>query len=670
MSNLYALLIGVDFYFPNRLEGGVTYRHLGGCVRDVTHVEAFLRGQLGLTNAQIIKLSAANTGGPQPPEPAGQWPTYANMVAAFNRITTLAQPGDRVYVHYAGHGGRAKSAYPGLKSSGLDEGLVPTDIGQPGSQYLRDVELNYLIQGLIDKGILLTVVLDSCHSGGATRGSEGPVLGAVARGSDKVDRADRSTPSLVAPLEQLIARYQGDRTTARGVKSASGWLLEPKGYTLLAACRDNELAYEFPFNGRESNGALTYWLLDTLRTAGGTLTYKMLHDRILAKVHSRFAEQTPVLQGEGDIAVFGSERIKPRYAVPVLNVELASRRVQINAGEVHGISVGTQFGIYRDANSNFDQPSERIAIVEAQTVGAVDAWTTIIEPQATVTIEEGMQAVLLSAANVRLQRNILLDIADDTVRTQVESAIARDGKGFIKVAGRNDVVDFALELTADGELQIQDAADQPLPRLRPAIKVGDADAVNRTVGRLIHLARFANVRDLDMPDATMQQKLSVTLEGKSEHKPGERATLVIQNRQAAGAANDASRILNITVLDLASNWSITQVYPARAGAFAVLNPGETIRLELEAFLTEGQTESVDILKVFATRATTQFHWLQLPALDQPLGRGALRSAVRDPLERMLASITGEEATSRDIRIVNAPEDPGWTVEQVELRVKA
>ena len=45
--NLYALLIGVDYYFPNRLPDGGTYPSLGGCVRDVRHVEAHLRDRLG-----------------------------------------------------------------------------------------------------------------------------------------------------------------------------------------------------------------------------------------------------------------------------------------------------------------------------------------------------------------------------------------------------------------------------------------------------------------------------------------------------------------------------------------------------------------------------------------------------------------------------------------------
>ena len=46
MSNLYALLIGIDFYFPNLLPGGGSYPSLGGCVRDVRHVEEYFKTRL------------------------------------------------------------------------------------------------------------------------------------------------------------------------------------------------------------------------------------------------------------------------------------------------------------------------------------------------------------------------------------------------------------------------------------------------------------------------------------------------------------------------------------------------------------------------------------------------------------------------------------------------
>src|SRR5512139_1951705 len=106
-SSLYALLIGIDCYLPNQLPGGYYYPSLGGCVRDIKHVEAFLVSRLGMTPERILKLTASPGDGKQPAEPREQWPTYENMVAKFKQLLAIANAGDQVYIHYSGHGGRA-----------------------------------------------------------------------------------------------------------------------------------------------------------------------------------------------------------------------------------------------------------------------------------------------------------------------------------------------------------------------------------------------------------------------------------------------------------------------------------------------------------------------------------------------------------------------------------
>lgn len=281
-SKFFALLIGVDCYLPNTLPQGGSYKSLAGCVRDINHVESFLKNTLQVSPAQILKLTASNSDSPNiPQEPPEQLPTYENIVAKFKELTDLAQPQDQVYIHYSGHGGRSTTIYPELKGSyGVDESLVPTDIGNSEARYLRDLELAKLLQNMVDKGLVVTLVLDSCHSGGATRGE---VNDSNIRGLNKniIDTTPRPTESLVASTEELIQNWQeltqGQQNT-RNVTAASGWLPEPKGYVLLAACRDNEFAFEYPFNGKENNGALTYWLLDSLEKLGSDSTCKVVHE--------------------------------------------------------------------------------------------------------------------------------------------------------------------------------------------------------------------------------------------------------------------------------------------------------------------------------------------------------------------------------------------------------
>jgi hypothetical protein len=685
MTNLYALLIGIDFYFPNRLPDGGSYTSLNGCVRDIRLVEEYLLNRLRLAPGHILKLSASNSGGAQPAEPPEQWPTYENMVAQFRQLAGMAQPGDQVYIHFAGHGGRAKTIFPQLKGEqGLDEALVPSDIGKPEARYLRDIELAYLLEEMVKQGLVVTLVLDSCHSGGATRG-----LVARVRGIPSVDSAARPADSLVAPVEVLAAFWQqrGGGAT-RALKPEVGWLLEPKGYTLLAACRASESAYEYAADGQETHGALTYWLLDTLRLAGSGVSYKMLHDRILAKVHGVFEQQTPQLQGEGNRTVFGSDQMTPAFAVPVMQINLSRDQVRLGAGEAQGIQLGAKFAIYPSAAAAAQaapgpggRPAPPVAVVEVTRLADVDAWAAVAPGENLGTIEEGAQAVLLASSTVQLQRGVKVAIDDGSLRQQVEQAIAEAGKGFVTIAGADQQVDFLVAANAQGEFELWDPAETALPTLRPALRVAEPGALSRLVGRLVHLAKYRNVQALEMPDPTAMQWLQVELASETAagsadetpvFRPGDRVTLKITNLQAPGTANDPAHILNITVLDLQPDWGISQVYPDGAAAFEPLDPGQKIELAFEAHLPDGYDAGTDILKVFATQATTQFRWLELPVLDQPPDshRQSLRSAIADPLEQLLASVTAEQTTTRNLKLSAATQPRRrWTVAQLELRVQ-
>jgi hypothetical protein len=94
-------------------------------------------------------------------------------VSAFRKLEENAQPGEQIYIHYSGHGGKVKSLRKHralIPGKWIDEALVPTDLGDDEGRYLRDIELAFLLQKLVAKGLYVTIVLDSCHSGRATRG--------------------------------------------------------------------------------------------------------------------------------------------------------------------------------------------------------------------------------------------------------------------------------------------------------------------------------------------------------------------------------------------------------------------------------------------------------------------------------------------------------------------
>jgi hypothetical protein len=681
MANFYALLIGINHYLPNKLPSGLYYKSLRGCVQDIVRVEKFLREHFKVPAENILKLTS--TAGPdqEPLEPSDQLPSYRNIVDGFFNIGQRAEPGDQVYIHYSGHGGRAgttEAFYEVKGRDGVDEVLVPVDLGGSEGNYLRDTELHYLLRRLVDKGLLVTVVLDSCHAGGATRRAEVGI-----RGMGEVDRTPRLSLSRVAPGEELVRAWRGSPAATRKAQVGSGWLLEPEGYVLLAACRANEYANEVVFEGSEVNGALSYWLVDSLRRIGPRFTYKLLHDRILAKVRNQFVDQTPQLQGEGDRVVFGAERVPVAFAVPILSVNGDS--VVINAGRAHGLSAGARLAVFRAGESDRASAAHRVAVIETTTCDAVTSSAAIVERTATDKIEPGFQALPITSGPIRVARRIRLETTDtnDGATTVEEICDLINGRadGLIDLAGAALGADYLI--TTDGdEFVIRDPAGVALPNMRPWLSINDRESPARLIERLVHLSKFANVRELENhdPHSPLLTALQVELTGvQSQFVPGDKpAPQPFESdghthRMKDGEwtflkiVNQYSKVVNITVLDLQPDWGISQIYPARGGAFETLDPGKGLLLPLKVTLPPGYESGNDIIKVFGAIETSSFRWLELPVLDQPESGNGARRAAANSFAKMISTFPAANSSSRTVTVPETRESE-WVTHQVEIQV--
>ena len=273
-------------------------------------------------------------------------------------------------------------------------------------------------------------------------------------------------------------------------------------------------------------------------------------------------------------------------------------------------------------------------------------------------------------------------------------AISEVEGGFVWLADQGEPADFQVVVNKQGEYEIWDPAGVPLSNLRPPLAIDDVSSPQRIAKRLVHLAKYRNVQELDNRDpiSPLARRLVVKLSGRQMDfdpadppqpqpfdepgrtptlKEGEWTFLRIQNALTPGVENDPSRILNITVLDLQPDWGITQIYPSGAGLFEPLDPKQEIILPLKASLPKGYTEGIDIIKVFATTSTTNFRWLELPPLDKPAKRSLDEFTTRgpaDPLEELLASVATLKPETRNLEIAAYP-SRGWITSQVEVRVR-
>jgi serine protease inhibitor len=677
--SLYALLIGINYYYPNRLSDGSSYKDLEGAVGDVLATRAFLQTMRQVPDDHILQLtSTTDEEAGEPIEPPEQLPTYANIIQKFQELGNLAPVGSHVYIHYSGHGGRARTIYPKLKGGpqGIDEGLVPVDIGQTNGQYLRDIELGKLLKDLVNKGLIVTVVLDSCHSGGATRGE------AAVRGLDTIDDTPRPVSNLAGTPEELAENWGGlTSENTRGLNS--GWLPESRDYVLLAACRPNEFAFDA--ETKQRRGALTYWLLDSLQQQTSGLTYKDLHDRLNGKIRTQFAQQTPMLMGEGDRLVFGSDRADIQYSIPVLTVDAAKNTVKIEAGQSMGLRLGAEFAIYPNGTRDFSNKDDRLAIVKIDDLGSTSSQGPLEAIFGQRAVDIGDIAILIAASTNLVKKVQLLPqqaFADETEGLQAVQALLGMNPTRLTLVESGTPSHYTVTVNANGEFEIGDQAGVVIPNLRPIVRLKEPNAARKVVDRLVHLATYHAAEELDNFDknSPMFGKLQVSWLGTlSNYDPADPIPEIFEPFRDPGnptvqagewiflkIQNDFSRAVNVAVLDLQSDWAIKQIEPADPGSyFITVDAGKSVVHPIKPSLPKGYLQVVDVLKVIATLDSPNFRLLELPALDQPRLSKTARSG--NALEALLVEIGGEAPSSRDVSPVRYPSKE-WTTRQVRFSV--
>lgn len=169
-----ALLVGIDTYKDPKL-------NLIGSANDVANMHGLLTGALGYRPDQIMTLVDAQA-------------TRKNILDAMDAwLVDGSRAGGRIFFYYSGHGGPARDI-DGDEADGYDEALAPYDVIAAAGEFrnlIIDDEINSRLNRMRDREV--TVVLDSCFSGTATRspelgsqaGTVRSLLAAVGRGDPR-----------------------------------------------------------------------------------------------------------------------------------------------------------------------------------------------------------------------------------------------------------------------------------------------------------------------------------------------------------------------------------------------------------------------------------------------------------------------------------------------------
>jgi hypothetical protein len=648
-NRFFALLVGIDRYAnPHQAP------HLRGCVADVEGSYALLTSRFGVPAAQIRLLAARMEGSDDP----ATLPTRANILAGWQEHFAQAGAGDVVFFHYSGHGSQTRSSDPN-EPDGYDETIVPHDSRTTGIYDIADKELATLILEVEQRGAQVLVFLDCCHAGGGTR-----ALTAAAVRTCPADNRAR-------PRSTYLAGTRGWKATLR--EAPSGWL--PLGkHLLLAACRDDELSYEYRAPGeRQWHGAASYFFHRALAAATPDITWARIHDQVLAQVHATYPAQTPQLEGPGQLTLMGGVGQEVTPYLLVMEVE-GDEYIKVNGGRAVGLTPGSRLALYGAGDDWMGEPIA-VALVEES---AVDhAWAKL---DRRTMVEIGARVKIMALGWAEPPFGVRTD--DALLRAALAAVTDGDRSPFLVAVGSNHENSAEFVVTIDrGVYVLSDSTGAPLWRERPP---ASPDGAARMAATLAHLAIYRNVQRLrnPAPAGGLHEGIELSASAYSHSSRGGRpsnaqplfdrghsATITAGQKLQVTLYNHSDAPVYLALFNLDADFGISRIYPTQTINQKIEAGGSVVIDQITPRLSGPQTgRAVETLKVIATRTPVSFDVLQLPKLHEGDPQAGVRADASTPLGALLNAVRRQGV--RDLVVELDESAAAWTTAQLEVTILA
>jgi hypothetical protein len=251
-----ALCVGINKYPRADLE-------LRGCVNDATAWADLLVDHYDFARSDVTLITNAKA-------------TKRAVLAALMDLLTRASKGDVLVFTNSSHG--TYVADTNGDESLYDEAICPYDCE---TDLIVDDELRALFSE-IPRGVRVTVISDSCHSGSVTR--EPPLLTPDQRRKRYVDPVALGRRGLSDVRRQARPRRESEVPEA------------DMNELLLSGCRADQYSYDAKF-GRRFHGAMTQTALATIAAADHRITWAQLHRQLVPALRTANYDQEPQLEG-------------------------------------------------------------------------------------------------------------------------------------------------------------------------------------------------------------------------------------------------------------------------------------------------------------------------------------------------------------------------------------
>ncbi len=490
-----ALLIGINKY--------KAVPKLQGSLNDIETMRQILTSRWGFPPAHITVV-------------IDEAATRAGMVAAIEHFVKETGPNDTVYFHYSGHGSQVEDLNGDEPDDHLDETLVPQD-GRTGDvRDITDDELDALFSKMQAKNAL--IVLDSCHSGTATR---------------SLDIRTRSIP----PDSRLDIYRKAESALP---KTRAVVPVVTSRYVVMTGAASHQEALDGPVEGRY-HGFFTYSLSKSLSQAGLGASPRDIFsgvEREMKRIQAHFGRSSmpePQLEAPPNLietALFGkaqaaggtSSQEAPARLPWLEAVSNSGGTVTLVNGPLLGATPGSTWSIYPTGETRF-APGRALAIATITQVSGKDSVARLHASAGK--IPSGARAVALLPAPTGQRIPIrILDVPADR-RSMIEETLKTNVKD-VDLVGADQPARFAVDtegetlrlLAADG-LEVVGTFG-----LKEAWGSGIASVVSRS-------ANASELLTLDNPSSQLRIALRVASVPKSKPTVTTRGVKVVADTQAA-----------------------------------------------------------------------------------------------------------------------------------------
>jgi len=344
-----ALIVGINTNRPNEIElaarpakprGG--WINLRGPLNDARAVAAVLSARYQFDEKNVVMLLDKDA-------------THETILSTFRRVLIdQANSGDIGFFYYAVDGSQMRNSRS-PEPDKLDESIVPseTELGVPD---IRDKEVARLLAEAAKKGVRVTVILDSCHSGSMSCGISQFTR---PRSMEPDTSRDANDPEPAPPVGNM-------------------------GVLTFTATQDWKLADETLEKDNEWHGWFTSALLSVLRAAPVDEPAEKIFARVRALMRATGNQQEPALDAnEERLAV-------PLFGAPTRGARgrpiVAVRRVDDGRTVLLG---GPAIGLAPGATLVRRSPPARIEIVDVRELGQSTARLIVADGERPPEVRSG-----------------------------------------------------------------------------------------------------------------------------------------------------------------------------------------------------------------------------------------------------------------------------------------